>query len=338
MPPPNASQSSPSPVRPRPFRSAVLRGLGVFLPPLITVVFFLWIGGTIQQYVLEPVEGAARNLLALSLSDIRSDPQLTGEIEVIDGVTFRRASDDTYVPHSVYEEIRRADGTENADRMTGKMIYRRFVQLKYLKPQFTIPVFLVVFVLALYLLGKFLAAGMGRFIWDIFERLIHRLPLVRNVYSSAKQVTDFMFSHREFKYTRVVAVEYPRKSTWSLGFVTGESLADIRTAAGEPILAVLVPTSPMPLTGFTVTVLKSETVDLNMTVDQALEYLVSCGVVVPPHQLQTALTASAGDDQVASDAAGVESTSQPEPPVPEPPVPKPPVPKPPVPESSAEGS
>ncbi|MEO8497700.1 MAG: DUF502 domain-containing protein, partial [Planctomycetota bacterium] len=85
---------------------------------------------------------------------------------------------------------------------------------------------------------------------------------------------------------RVVAVEYPRKGIWSVGFVTGESFADIRAAANEPVLSVLIPTSPLPMTGMTVTVLKSEAVDLNVTIDQAIQFFVSCGVVVPKQPLR----------------------------------------------------
>ena len=70
-----------------------------------------------------------------------------------------------------------------------------------------------------------------------------------------------------------------------MGFVTGDSMLDIRNAAGEPMLTVLMPTSPMPATGFTISVPKSETIDLNITIDQAIQFCVSCGVVVPPHQL-----------------------------------------------------
>jgi uncharacterized membrane protein len=142
-----------------------------------------------------------------------------------------------------------------------------------------------VFVLLLYLLGKFLAAGIGRVFWNLFERGIHRLPMVRNVYDSVKQVTDFVFDDREIEYTRVVAVEYPRKGVWSLGFVTGESLADIRSISGEPMLSLMIPSSPMSVTGYTITVAKSETIDLNLTMDQALQFVISCGVVVPAHQL-----------------------------------------------------
>jgi uncharacterized membrane protein len=125
----------------------------------------------------------------------------------------------------------------------------------------------------------------GRFFWLQFERIINRLPIVRNVYSSVKQVTDFMFSKRELEYTRVVAVEYPNKDIWALAFVTGESIPVLRDVMGEPVVTLMVPTSPMPFTGFTVTVKKSQTVELNMTLDQAFQFLVSCGVVVPPQMV-----------------------------------------------------
>ena len=160
-------------------------------------------------------------------------------------------------------------------------IYQRYAELDRLQPQLVIPLFLSVFILLLYLLGRFLAAGIGRVFWNIFERGIHRLPVVRNVYDSVKQVTDFMFDEREIEYTRVVAVEYPRKGVWSLGFVTGESLPDIRAATGEPMLSMMIPSSPMSLTGYTITAPKSETIDLNLTMDQALQFVISCGVVVP---------------------------------------------------------
>ena len=147
------------------------------------------------------------------------------------------------------------------------------------------PIFLSVFLLLLYTIGKFLAAGIGRFFYGQFESLINRVPLVSNVYSSVKQVTDFLFTDPDLDITRVVAVEYPRKGIWTVAFATGESLLDVESAANEPVMTVLIPTSPMPFTGFTITVKKSETVDLNLTIDQAFQFVVSCGVVVPPQQI-----------------------------------------------------
>ena len=165
--------------------------------------------------------------------------------------------------------------------MTGRAFYHRYVELKYLKPHVLLPVFFTFFVLLLYLLGRFLAYGIGRVVYNAMEVTISQLPLIRVVYTSVKQVTDFVFSESETEFTRVVAVEYPRRGIWSLGFVTGGSLHSVAAAASEPVLSVLVPTSPMPATGFTITVRKSETIDLDITVDQAFQFIVSCGVVVP---------------------------------------------------------
>ncbi len=116
-------------------------------------------------------------------------------------------------------------------------------------------------------------------------------------------MTDFVFSESDVEYTRVVALEYPRKGIWSLGLVTGESMLDIRSAANEPVLSVLVPTSPAPFTGFTVTIKKSEAIDLNLTIDQAFQFIVSCGVVVPAQQQQQHLK-SAGGPPVQSAGGG----------------------------------
>jgi uncharacterized membrane protein len=97
-----------------------------------------------------------------------------------------------------------------------------------------------------------------------------------------KQVTDFLFTENEIQFTRVVAIEYPRKGIWTVCFVTGEGMWDIRGAAKEPVITVFVPTSPMPFTGFALTVKKSEVVELAISIDQAIQFIVSCGVVVPP--------------------------------------------------------
>ena len=188
--------------------------------------------------------------------------------------------------------------------LTAQGVYLRYVEIRYLQRHFVVPVFLCVFVFLLYLLGRFLAAGVGKFFWSNFERGIHRLPLVRNVYSSVKQVTDFLFSGSEIEYTRVIAVEYPRKGIWSLGLVTGDSMLEIRDAAGEEVMTVLMPTSPMPFTGFTVTVKKSETIDLNITMDQAFQFIVSCGVVIPPQQIEAALGTADTNDTALPAPAG----------------------------------
>jgi uncharacterized membrane protein len=286
--------------------------LAVVLPPLLTIVIFVWVGNTVAVYVLEPLESAVRSTLVWTHRDqIRNGlPNVTPEgtaIVEIDGrqVVYRRAGDGRFIPAAVYETVSAKSPGPMPSTALG--IYDRYVEIVYLQRYVVVPVFLCLFIILLYLLGKFLAAGVGTFFLNSVERGIHKLPFIRNVYSSVKQVTDFMFSERDIEYTRVVAVEYPRKGIWSLGLVTGNGMLDIRNAAEEPVLSVLVPTSPMPVTGFTVTIKRSETVDLNISIDQAFQFIVSCGVVVPPQQVlegQAQARIKGGNGQTLPDRPG----------------------------------
>jgi uncharacterized membrane protein len=276
-----------------PFRRAVFGGLAVVLPPLLTIVIFLWVANTINSYLLEPMVSGSREILNRHYrGEIQSVESVPAE-QIRDGRDatllrpYQKLADDQVVPAEYYDFV-----VENVGRpipQTSDELMRVYVERRFLSPYVVIPTFLCLFVLVLYLLGKFLAAGIGRIFWIQFEKIINRLPLIRNVYSSVKQVTDFMFTEQELEYTRVVAVEYPRKGIWTIAFATGESLGELRELAGEPVLALLIPTSPMPFTGFTITVKKSETVDLNISLDQAFQFIVSCGVVAPPQLISEAL-------------------------------------------------
>lgn len=298
----STDSENPSPQQParrlHPFRRAVLRGLGIVLPPLLTIVLFIWAWTIIESYVLVPLEQGARRIIVWQISSdvldripasvdaatIRRDPEDGREHFLFQSRVYVKLGNGTCVPEDYYAYFRQNKSAREPIPNNADEFFERYVELRYLQRQKVIPVFLCGFVLVLYLLGKFLAAGVGRIFWNSIEGLIHRLPVIRNVYSSVKQVTDFVFSEQAIEFNRVVAVEYPRKGIWSVGFVTGESMLDIRSAANEPVLTVLMPTSPMPATGFTITVRKSETIDLNITIDQAIQFIVSCGVVVPQHQ------------------------------------------------------
>ena len=142
-------------------------------------------------------------------------------------------------------------------------------------------------IIAMYFLGRFVTAKIGKWFVRQVEGILVRVPLVRNVYSTVKQVTDFVLSDREVEFQRVVAIEYPRLGSWTLGFVTGEGMLECAAEVREPMLTVLVPTSPVPAGGFTVMVTRSSVIDLDMTVDQAVQFVVSCGVLIPPQQLAT---------------------------------------------------
>jgi uncharacterized membrane protein len=128
-----------------------------------------------------------------------------------------------------------------------------------------------------YLVGTFLGARFVRFI----ERSLMRLPLAKNIYPGAKQVSEFFFSERKVDFSRVVAIEFPRKGMWMAGFVTGKGFQALSRKSGQELLSVFVPFSPVPVTGYTVMVSKEEVVDLPITVDEAFQYMLSAGVIMP---------------------------------------------------------
>ena len=275
---------------PKPFRAAILRGLGVVLPPLLTIALFIWAWSMINNYILRPVDWLTRTVVVASISDIQEERTETANHPI--------REHGPYIPYMVYQQV-----SEDGDRVvdlataTPEEIYDRYVTLVYLKPWLVAVVFMVVFIIALYFIGELLAAKFGRFAFAQLEKIINRIPLIRNVYSSVKQVTDFLVGDHDMEFNQVVAVQYPSAGIWSIGFVTGSSMRGVRDHVGEEMISVLMPTSPMPATGFTVTIPKSKTIELDLTIDQAIQFVVSCGVVVPFSQLCD--DASPGQQEVA---------------------------------------
>jgi len=279
-------------------RRAVLKGLGVVLPPLLTIVVLIWAWNAIENYVLAPVETSIRHAIVWSTSITHSEVPdgaiaNTPSGKLTDGYTSEGTQ---FVPDPPGRKflpamvVRRVD--DNADYFgpdapapaSASAYWHRYVTLEYMPRSIVVPVFLIIFITALYFLGRLFTHGLGHWFVRTFDSLILSIPIVNKVYGSVKQITDFAFDDREIEFNRVVAIQYPRKGIWSLGFVTGNSMREISEAAGEPMLSVLMPTSPMPMTGFTVTLRRSEAIDLDLTIDEAIQFIVSCGVVVPPQQ------------------------------------------------------
>jgi len=139
-------------------------------------------------------------------------------------------------------------------------------------------------VVAIYIFGRFVASYIGRFIWRFAERAIRSLPLIGGIYPHIKQVTDFALSERKLEFSRVVAVEYPRKGVWSVGLVTGGGMRMLQEVSDSTLLTVFIPSSPTPFTGYTITVRREEVIDLAMSIDDALRFTISGGVIMPSNQ------------------------------------------------------
>jgi uncharacterized membrane protein len=137
-----------------------------------------------------------------------------------------------------------------------------------------------------YVVGIVFASVLGRGIWQYIERLMANIPLLKQIYPYIKQMTDFFFKQEETKkiFSRVVAVEYPRKGIWSVGYVTGSGIKKIVEGQNKEFVTVLIPTAPTPFGGFLIIVPKEEVVDLDMSIEEALRFILSAGVIVPGEQ------------------------------------------------------
>jgi len=120
----------------------------------------------------------------------------------------------------------------------------------------------------------------GMQLFSIGERILQRIPLVRSIYASVKQVTESMFSSGK-SFRKVVLVEYPRKGMWSLAFQTGTGAEEVRDKTGRDVTNVFIPTTPNPTSGFFLMVPREDVIELDMRVDDGLKMLLSVGVVVP---------------------------------------------------------
>jgi uncharacterized membrane protein len=126
------------------------------------------------------------------------------------------------------------------------------------------------------------------------ERILARIPIVRSIYSSVKQVTETMFSNSGQSFRQVVLVRYPHRDSWTMGFLTGESAAEARSRTGRDLVNVFVPTTPNPTSGFFLLVPREEVIDLDMSVDEGLKMLLSLGVVQPKDKNKNKVLAKVG--------------------------------------------
>jgi uncharacterized membrane protein len=149
----------------------------------------------------------------------------------------------------------------------------------------------IIAVVAVCIVGAILASVVGRAIWRMIEGFIMNTPLLRRVYPYVKQITDFLLTQDKKKelFSRVVAVEYPRKGSWSIGFVTGSGLKRVVDNIEKEFLTILIPNSPMPVTGYVIMVPKEQTIALDMTVEEAFRFTISAGVIAPSGQQVAAL-------------------------------------------------
>ena len=147
---------------------------------------------------------------------------------------------------------------------------------------FHLPGFGVLLTLGIVLLMGAIASNfLGRKLLLVGNALLRRIPIVRSIYSSVKQVSDTLFSENGNAFRKALLVQWPREGVWTIGFLTGLPGGDVVNHLPGDYLSVYVPTTPNPTGGYFVMLKKTECIELKMSVDEALTYVISMGVVVP---------------------------------------------------------
>jgi uncharacterized membrane protein len=249
------------------FRQFFFRGLATLLPTILTIVLlvkcFEFIQNNISVHITEGVCWVAVKVT-------EGYPGITSE-EVNNYLLQNKLSVELATDSSLLEAVRR-------DKMIVEWSH--------------VPKSLVGFGLAIilvYVLGRLLASYLGRKLWQTFELAVGQVPGFKHLYPYIKQVTEFLFGENKNKvdFSRVVAVAYPRKGLWSIGLVTGTGLKKLSETTNEDYLTIFIPSSPTPITGYVITVNKNEVIDIPISIEEALRFTVSGGVIVPQHQARS---------------------------------------------------
>lgn len=147
---------------------------------------------------------------------------------------------------------------------------------------YAIPGFgVLVMVIALTILGAVTANLVGRSLLAATDRILSRIPIVKNVYAAIKQLTEVLANNQQASFDRCVMVEYPKKDSWCIAFVSSHAQGEIGSKLGTSKIGVFVPTTPNPTSGFLIYVEESETIALEMTVEEGAKMILTAGLVVP---------------------------------------------------------
>ena len=253
-------------------KRAFLRGLAVLLPSVLTLWLMVKAYQFIDSSIAEPINGGIKMIVVHVPS------------------YFLDSSE--YLAFGPTEEALHAAASENEISLTDERAMRSLtVELRtdsvndwWDAHRWMNLLGLIVAAFTVYISGRLVGGWLGRAAYRRIEKVMVAVPVVRKVYPYIKQLVDFLINDNDApKFSSVVAVQYPRKGIWSVGFLTGPTLQTLEKLAPDSV-TIFIPSSPTPFTGYTITVPRKDTLDLPMTVEEAIRFSVSGGVLVPGHQ------------------------------------------------------
>lgn len=148
---------------------------------------------------------------------------------------------------------------------------------------------LVLALAVLVLTGALAANLIGRSMVDLWENILGRIPLVRNIYIAFKQIATTVLAPGNKSFRKVVLVEFPKSAVWSVGFLTNDEINIESTSINNDMVSVFISTTPNPTSGFLILVSKNKIIELNISVEEAFKLIMSIGVVVPDYTIKELL-------------------------------------------------
>ena len=141
---------------------------------------------------------------------------------------------------------------------------------------------LIILFIALTTIGAVTAGFFGKLWLRFTERLLNRMPVVRNVYSAVKQILETVLAQQSNAFREAVLVEYPRRGIWAIAFITGRTEGEVQNVTEEECLNIFIPTTPNPTSGFLLFVPKKDLISLSMSTEEAIKMVISGGIITPP--------------------------------------------------------
>lgn len=272
------------------FKVFFLRGLAILLPSVLTIWIVVYAYQFVDTRIAEPINSITRLAVIKAIPLIYRTPGgLEGD--ALDQWARENHPDWYYVSPAEKQAEHDRRALEKLPRVSDATavfdIRTRSFKAWWDQHRWLDAIGLILAILLFYLAGRIFGSFLGRRIAARLERLVASVPVFKQVYPYVKQLVDFMLGEKKIEFDRVVAVEYPRKGIWSIGFLTGHSINDVaRVAGADPVrmVTVFIPSSPTPFTGYTITVFRDEIYPIGITVEEALRFVVSGGVLVPDRQ------------------------------------------------------
>jgi uncharacterized membrane protein len=147
---------------------------------------------------------------------------------------------------------------------------------------------LIIGIIALTLIGAATANYVGRLFLRLSERILARMPVIRGVYGAMKQIFETVLAKQSNTFREAVLVEFPRKGMWTIAFITARVEGEVHDLTGPDAVSVYVPTTPNPTSGYLMFVPRKDVVTLDMSVEDAIKYVISTGIVAPPEAIAKA--------------------------------------------------